>query len=131
MTDIVEDIETIVIWWGGLPKDFTGIGDVDYALQKLSTLTYFYSTEVAKSYGSHLANYRKRQIGIARHEIGLYGTMPQSKAEKESMVANESLLIEDLVAETDYNEHRLRLSSINRVMDAMRSRIASLRKEQQ
>jgi len=129
--DLIEEINKICNWWYKLPPDFTGISEVDYQLQRLSGLYYSYSSVVAKSYGKHLSSYVAKRIGVVRAEIKLYGTEPQSKAEKIALSESEMLLIDDISKEAEYYEHRLRLQSVGKIMDAMRSRIASLRKEQQ
>ena len=126
----IQSINEIIMWWYELPADYTGTGDIDYHLQRLSGLYYSYSSDVAKAYLKHLETYIQRRIGIARHELSLYDKMSQNKAEKESIAANEEKYLTEIVAEAQYNEHRLRLSAMSKVMDAMRTRISSLRKEQ-
>lgn len=129
MSKLINDINEIVNWWYKLPPDYTALNDIDFKLQRLSGLYYAYTTEVANAYGKHLSSYVARRIMVARHELGLYDKMSQSKAEKQAIAENETHYIDEIVKEAEYSEHRLRLSAMSKVMDAMRSRITTLRDE--
>ena len=126
----IADIEVIIGWWQTLEKDYGNINDIDYSLQKLTGLNYFYSAEVSGLNKSYLFAYVRRRVGVARSEIKNYANHSQGKSATIALSENEALYIDEVEKEANFSEHRVRLSAISKVIDAMRQRISNLKNEQ-
>jgi hypothetical protein len=57
--------------------------------------------------------------------------MAQSKANAEAMAESADFMEAEITAEFEYNEHKLRLSAMGKVIEAMRQRISTLKNERQ
>jgi hypothetical protein len=125
----VQRINEIVNWWFKLPNDFTAIAEIEYNLQRLTGLNYYYSGIVAQSYAKYLKTYIDRRVGVSRREVGKYSQMAQSKANAEAMAESADFMEAEITAEFEYNEHKLRLSAMGKVIEAMRQRISTLKNE--
>lgn len=125
-----EKITVIVERYSKIPFDFNDINTLTSWNRKLACCLFDYSGEVGDLYKEAKGTEYARKTAFERERLRLIGEgKSAAAAEVEAKTKIETVLLQEVSADSDYRSAQMQLSAARDVLEAMRQHIASLKME--
>ena len=130
--EIIKEIEKILVWYKENYKSQDIVNFLN-AQDKLAILSYNLAQESGEAKMNYNMSYFIRKINVSKSIQGLMAGRQLSKAqaENESIVSCEKFFNQESISEATTYQYDLLLRQVNRILDAMRTRISYLKSEKE
>lgn len=126
----MDSIDTIVNWYGGLPKAYRDIQALIYAQKQLAVSLYDFAAVLGEKYELAKGSEHARKIAFERERLRLIGEgKSAAAAENEAKTAVEGLMFSETSADAEYRAASFKFNSAGDILRVMQQHIASLKDE--
>ncbi len=130
MEETLNKIEKIIAWWKSLQKGYNDIDMLLYKEQRLSGYSYYLAEILADSEEDALIAYFWRKINSGKSKNSFISEgKSAAAAESLSVIETEEELLKEVNAKSVSFKANILLRQVNKVLDAIRTRISYLKSE--